>query len=164
MLAVPGLVALRVRRLRPLLVAACAGAVVIGLAAAAGFWWFAGLAATRVEYDVGISQIRPYRYFLIGNLAVFAVACGPAVVAGIASMRRHNLDAWLLCAGAIVAVGATDLSGLSKGEVERIWLRFVPWVLSGVAATTPSTVPLRMLIVAQVASAIAVPIVLRSPN
>lgn len=164
LLVVPALVALRMRRLRPLAVAACGGAIVIGLAAAAGFWWFAGLAATRVEYDIGISRIRPYRYFLIGNLAVFAVSCGPAVAAGIASMRRRNLDAWLLCAGALIAVLATDLSGLSKGEVERIWLLFVPWVVSGVAATTPSTVPLRVLIAAQVVCAIAVPIVLRSPN
>jgi hypothetical protein len=164
LLAVPGVVALRVRQLRPLLVAACGGVVVLGLAAAAGFWWFAGLAATRAEYDVGISRIRPYGYFLIGNLAVFAVICGPAVAAGIASMRRRTLDASLLCAGALVAVLATDLSGLSKGEVERIWLLFVPWVVSGVAAATPSSAPMRLLILAQVACAIAVPVLLRTPN
>ena len=29
---------------------------------------------------------------------------------------------------ALLAVLAADLSGLSKGEVERIWLPFMPWI------------------------------------
>ncbi len=164
LLAVPGLVALRARRLRPLLVAALGAVVVLGLAASVGFWWFAGLAATRVEYDIGISRIRPYWYFLFANLAAFAVTCGPAASAGLASMARRSLDAGLLCLGGIVAVIATDLSGLSKGEVERIWLLFVPWVVSGVATTTETMIPLRILVLAQVACGIAVPVFLRSPN
>ena len=32
---------------------------------------------------------------------------------------------WAALAGVLVA----NLSGLSKGEVERIWLIFVPWIL-----------------------------------
>lgn len=32
-----------------------------------------------------------------------------------------------------VAVGVSDLSGASRGEVERIWLPFVPWLLVATA-------------------------------
>jgi hypothetical protein len=33
-----------------------------------------------------------------------------------------------------VALAVADLSGLSKAEVERIWLPFLPWVLLATAA------------------------------
>jgi hypothetical protein len=40
----------------------------------------------------------------------------------------------LLARAATAAVAAADLSGLSKGEVERIWLPFAPWVTVASAA------------------------------
>jgi hypothetical protein len=36
-------------------------------------------------------------------------------------------------AGAVVAVAVADLSLMSKAEVERIWLPFVPWLLVSTA-------------------------------
>ena len=33
----------------------------------------------------------------------------------------------------LVAIALADLSGLSKGEVERIWLPFMPWLVAGAA-------------------------------
>ena len=41
--------------------------------------------------------------------------------------------AWLVGA-AIAAVLLADVSGMSKAEVERIWLPFVPWLVVGAAA------------------------------
>jgi methylthioxylose transferase len=38
----------------------------------------------------------------------------------------------LPCAG-LLAIAAADLSGLSKAEVERIWLPFTVWLMAGVA-------------------------------
>ncbi|MEJ7744739.1 MAG: hypothetical protein WKF73_20730 [Nocardioidaceae bacterium] len=38
----------------------------------------------------------------------------------------------LTLAGAAMVVAA-DLSGMSRAEVERIWLPFVPWLLLGCA-------------------------------
>jgi hypothetical protein len=35
---------------------------------------------------------------------------------------------WLLPILALAAVLIANLSGLSNGEVERIWLPFVPWI------------------------------------
>ena len=45
---------------------------------------------------------------------------------------------WLLVGAALVVVAIADLSGMSKGEVERIWLPFTPWLLlAGAALTSP---------------------------
>ena len=39
-----------------------------------------------------------------------------------------GLPVWLLVGAALVAVAIADVSGLSKAEVERIWLPFMPWI------------------------------------
>ncbi|CAN5537861.1 membrane protein [soil metagenome] len=119
-------VALHRRRMRPLLLGAVAVGVVAAAFSVAGFWWWEGLEATLGRYEAGISAQRPGAYFVWANLAAFAIALGPAVV--IAMTRLRHRAAWLLVGGALVAVAAADLSGFSKGEVERIWLPFVPWL------------------------------------
>ena len=79
-------------------------------------------------------------YFLVGNLAALALTVGPATGAGLGAafseLRRRDgrhPEIWL-CLPALAAVLVADLSGLSKGEVERIWLPFVPWLMLGAAA------------------------------
>src|SRR5690606_28146260 len=60
-------------------------------AAAAGFWWFDGLAATRRAYWSGIGAIRPAGYTtLAGNPAALALATGPAVAAGLATLASRG--------------------------------------------------------------------------
>ena len=106
---------------------------------AVGFSWFAGLAATRHEYLVGVASRRPYRYFLFADLAAFALALGPAAVVAIARLRDRRV--WLLVGAALGAIAVADLSGMSKAEVERIWLPFVPWALlatCGVRGESPA--------------------------
>jgi hypothetical protein len=39
----------------------------------------------------------------------------------------------LLCLAGFAAVALADLSLMSRAEVERIWLPFVPWLLVGTA-------------------------------
>ncbi|HEX6423183.1 MAG TPA: hypothetical protein VFZ79_06865 [Acidimicrobiales bacterium] len=108
-----------------------AGAV-LGLAAAAGFWWPDGLAATGRAYWSGVGGDRPGLYLTVaGNPAALALATGPAVAAGLAAALARMRGAWrpaLLPAAALAAVAAADLSQMSRGEVERIWLPFVPWL------------------------------------
>ena len=73
---------------------------------------------------------------------------------------------WLLVGGALVVVALADLSGMSKAEVERIWLPFVPWVLlatAPLAATRIRSGALRTWLCAQAAVAIAVQAAVRSP-
>ena len=64
---------------------------------------------------------------MVANLAAVAVALGPAVWVGMARLRAPG--PWLLAGGAIAAIVLADLSGLSKAEVERIWLPFLPWIV-----------------------------------
>ena len=129
---IPTAVAWRRRRLRPLVVAA-AGAAPVALAfLAGGFWWFDGLHATRERYFAGVGGRRPYGAFLVADLAVLALAVGPAIAVGLARLRDRA--GWLLVGGALAAIAVADVSGMSKGEVERIWLPFMPWVLLAGAA------------------------------
>lgn len=131
LLALPGLAYLR--RRRPRQIAVLGGAVVVVLVAVAvwtGFWWPDGLQATRAAYARGIAADRPAGYFaLAGNPAALALATGPAVAMGVWAMasRWRRADALLPLAG-LALVLVAQLSLLSKGEVERIWLPFVPWL------------------------------------
>ncbi|MGO9873494.1 MAG: hypothetical protein ACLPVY_06805 [Acidimicrobiia bacterium] len=120
------------RRFRPLLVAAVGIIPFFVGFAATGFSWFAGFAATRHEYWIGAASQRPYSYFLIADLAVLAIATGPAVA--VALTRLRDRQAWLLVGGVLAVVALADLSGMSKGEVERIWVPFVPWAVLATSA------------------------------
>ena len=130
--AVPLAVGTARRRVRPFVLAATGVVAVTVAFAAAGFWWFDGLEATRREYALSIARFRPYSFFLVANLAAFGIALGPAVVAGAARLRDRRL--WLLVGGGLIAIALADLSGMSKAEVERIWLPFVPWLVVATAA------------------------------
>jgi hypothetical protein len=153
---------------RPFELAAAAGIgalAVLGAAAAAGFWWPDGLAATHGAYWSGLGGRRPGVYLtLVGNPASLALATGPAVAAGLASLasnrRRpsaHGPHPALLPAAALAAVAAADLSQLARGEVERIWLPFVPWL----ALAAPGD--RRGWLAAQVAVALLLQSILVSP-
>lgn len=144
------------RRIRPLaLAAAGAGAVLLAFAAA-GFWWPAGLRATHALYGAGAAARRPYLDFLVISPAAFALAIGPAAVAGLATLRGRR--AWVLPAGALAALAVAELSGLSRGETERIWLPFAPWLLLAAASLRAP----RPWLAAQLTLAIALQVVVVS--
>ncbi len=142
-----------------LAVAAAGVAVVLGAFAAAGFWWFDGVSATREQYLAGVAPERPYRYFVVANLAVLAVACGPAAIAALGRWRAKGST---LVAGALVGVLAADLSGFTKGEVERIWLPFVPFVVLATAWLPDRPAARRTWLGAQLGVGLVVQVVLRS--
>jgi hypothetical protein len=102
---------------------------------AAGFWWFDGAEATRVEYWEGTAQFRIWNYFIFANLVIALFAVGPATFVGLTKLRDRRL--WVLVGGAFAALLVANLSQLSKAETERIWLLFYPWlVLAGAALVT----------------------------
>jgi hypothetical protein len=109
------------RRAWPVLAVAVGGAAVVPLLFVwAGFDWFEGLAGTRDAYLAGVALERPDRYFLVSNLVVLAVSVGPATVAALAWLRHR--PTWWLVGGALAGAVVADLSTMSKGEVERLWL------------------------------------------
>lgn len=150
------------RRIAPLAVTAACAAAVILIPLAAGFWWFDGYLAIREEYLMSVAKDRPYGYFLVNNLAAFSIATGPVVALALARVRVRI--AWALPLAALGAVALADLSGMSKGEVERIWLPFLPWVLLATAAL-PWTKRRQVaaLLALQAAVGIAVQVGVRTP-
>ena len=115
--------------------------VVAAVFAAAGFQWVDGLRATLPQYAHSVARLRPQNYFVYGNLGAFALVLGPAAGAGLGRLRDRR--AWLVVGSAMAAVLLADLSGLSKGEAERIWIPFVPWVLIAAGALATRDTPAR---------------------
>lgn len=161
LMLLPALVVVVVgRRPRTAVAAALGAAAVTAGFVAAGFWWFDGLAATRAEYVAGAGGYRPFWYFAtLGNPAAFALTLGPAVVVALVRLRDRRL--WLLVGGALAGVVLADVSGMSKGEVERIWLPFVPWLAASTAALPHRSC--RWWLATQVGLALALQLTLESP-
>ncbi|MDI2031814.1 hypothetical protein QFW96_24525 [Saccharopolyspora sp. TS4A08] len=112
------------RSWRSLLIAALGASLVVAAFTAAGFWWLDGYHLVVQRYHQGDFAQRPYAYWVFGNLGAFLLSAGPLAAA--ASFRSSSPARWLVvAAGAAVVVA--DLSGLSKAEVERIWLPFAVW-------------------------------------
>jgi methylthioxylose transferase len=126
--------------------------VVVAAFTAAGFWWFDGFADLRVIYAASAAATRPYGYFVWANLAAVAFALGPAAIAGLRRIPALPRPALLLVGAAVAAILLADLSGMSKAEVERIWLPFAVWA---VVACGSLPHPRRWLL-AQAALALAV--------
>jgi hypothetical protein len=135
----PLTVVVAVRRVAPLLVAGAGVAAVAAAFLAAGFWWLEGYRQVTIRYyqPGEYGMVRPYSYWVWADLACLAIVLGPAGVAGLRRVftpdQRRPYALVLLCAAAGLAVLLADLSGLSKAEVERIWLPFAVWLLPAAA-------------------------------
>lgn len=140
-LAVAVLVA--ARSWRPLPFAVGAALAVVLVFAAGGFAWWEAYPVLVERYWAGLASDRPFGYWAWGNLAALAMSAGPVLGASLvlAGGRWRALAdrvggvrvVVLLTAGAALTVLIADLSMMSKAEVERIWLPFVPWLLLGTA-------------------------------
>jgi hypothetical protein len=136
-----GLVALAIlvaaRSWLPLPVAACSALLVVLGFAAGGFSWWEAYPVLNDRYWEGLAADRPAAYWLWGNLAALVVCAGPMLGAGLAQLvalgRRADRVVQLLVGGAATAIVLADLSRMSKAEVERIWLPFVPWLMVSTA-------------------------------
>jgi len=122
----------------PLVFAILAACAVVLSFAVAGFAWWEAYPALHDRYWAGVGGRRPPAYWIWGNLAALLFSAGPFLGAGVAQLlgrgRGHLQDARtrvaaLLSGAGVVMVLLADLSQMSKAEVERIWLPFVPWLL-----------------------------------
>ena len=175
--ALPLVVLLATRPRWPVIAATISAMVVVPAAfTLAGFWWPDGVAATHQAYlTTGGSSRRPYFYFLVGDFAVLGLLIGPAVahaapdLAG--ALRRgigRSLPApdraravvALLATAALVGAVTLDLAGLTRGEVERIWVPYAAW-LTVTAALRPTHG--RRWLAAQAATGIVVQALIHSP-
>jgi hypothetical protein len=139
---------------RSLLVLLCCIAIVPAAFTLGGFWWFDGVAATHETYLIsrGSAQ-RSYAYFAVANIAVLALLVGPATAHALPAILANRRPlAWLVGA-ALVGVLALDVSGVTRGEVERIWVPYAAWIVLATAQHEP---PARGWLAAQVVLALGV--------
>jgi hypothetical protein len=138
-----GVLALAVlaQRTRQRLAAAIAGAtgaaVVVAAFTLSGFWWVTGYHLVVQRYYQGIAAERPYGYWVWADLACLLLSAGPVVGPALrrAAVQWRDLRSpavWLPLTAAL-GILAADLSGLSKAEVERIWLPYEIWLLAATA-------------------------------
>ncbi|BEP11906.1 hypothetical protein acdb102_02170 [Acidothermaceae bacterium B102] len=119
---------------RRVVTAVCVGigtSVLLALVGLTGFSWLSGFAATHHAYVTTVASVRPYLYFLVADLVVLSVMVGPAVLGGLRVLDRRL---WPLVGATVVVLAFLDLSGYTKGEVERIWLPFAVWLLPAAAS------------------------------
>ena len=170
LIAVPALAVLVLARRRPgrAFVAVAVGAVaVVSAFTAAGFSWVDGYHLVVQRYYQGIASHRPYAYWVWADLALVVVCAGPAVavilrraLAGTPPALRRwrgalpRPAAVVLPLAAMSAIIAADVSGLSKAEVERIWLPFAVWLIAGAALLPAPT--RRFWLIVQAATALLV--------
>ncbi len=129
------------RSWRPLPAVAVAAAVPVLVLAAYGFRLLDAYPVLNDRYWAGIAAGRPASYWFWGDLAALAISAGPALGAGLGSLvasgRRSPRVVRLMVAASVLALVVADVSRMSKGEVERIWLPFVPWLLLATACLPP---------------------------
>lgn len=140
---------------------ALAASVAVGVLAVAGYaalWLATGYdplaayAATKDHYEHGISQFRPYWYWLAGDPAAFLAGLGiPVAFAYARALGARTAPAVALAAVVLLAAA----SGFSKAEVERIWQFLVPLAVVAAAAELGRLSP-RTLLVALAGQAVAV--------
>jgi hypothetical protein len=150
------------REWRALPVALMGAVTLVAAFTAFGFRWWGALPLLHARYYAGIARIRPASYWLWGDLGALTLSAGFALGASAgAALRRlrtvHRSTAAtrpvvVFTLAALACIVLADVSLLSKAEVERIWLPFVPWLLLG-AALVPAR-PRRRLFATQIALAL----------
>lgn len=103
----------------------------------AGFTWTNGLSAAQADFSVRVGPHRSWALWAFLDLLLLLIACGPAIIRAL--RRLHLTPGWPFVVGAGLAVIFAILSGLSRGEVERSWLAFYPFLL--IPAVAPATRP-----------------------
>ncbi|GIF62270.1 hypothetical protein Ais01nite_03050 [Asanoa ishikariensis] len=139
-------VASRAARRGAVLLAAFGGvSVVVAVFTLAGFAWWEGYQLVVQRYYQGWAAERPYAYWVWANIAALVLSAGPvagpALCRALAALRLRRLPppTVLFPVAAALAIAVADLSGMSKAEVERIWLPFAVWLLPAVALLPPHT-------------------------
>jgi hypothetical protein len=125
------------QRVAATIAGATGAAMVVGGFTLAGFWWVTGYHLVVQRYYQGWAADRPYAYWVWADLACLVLSAGPVVGPALRRAAQRWRDprcatAWLPLAAAL-AILVADLSGLSKAEVERIWLPYEIWLLAATA-------------------------------
>jgi hypothetical protein len=103
----------------------------------AGFTWTSGLSEAQRDFSLRVGPHRSWLLWALLDLLLLLIACGPPLIRAL--KRLHLTPGWPFVVGAGLAVVFAILSGLSRGEVERSWLAFYPFLL--IPAVAPAVRP-----------------------
>ena len=128
-------------RRRPLLnvVSGAASLVPVGLARMAGFVGPDGLTAAQADFSLRVGPHRSWALWAMLDVLLVLIAAGPTIVP--AARKIRLTPGWPFLVGAALAVLFAIVSGLSRGEVERSFLPFFPWLLVAAVAPEPGPAP-----------------------
>jgi hypothetical protein len=134
LLGIPAVAVLLIARSWRPLPWALGGALVVAAGfTIGGFAWWEAYPVLRERYYDGIASERAFSYWVWGNIAAWTFTAGLAVwaafPAAVQALRRGHVIAQLAAAG-LLTILVADLSGMSKAEVERIFLPFTIWVVA----------------------------------
>lgn len=121
------------RTWKPLPWALGGSAIVVGVFTAAGFAWWEAYPVLHERYYDGIASERPYSYWVWADVAAWTFTVGLVVWAAFPRAIRAFRDGDVmarLAAAALLTILVATVSGMSKAEVERIWLPFTIWVVA----------------------------------
>ncbi len=121
------------RTWRPLPWALAGAAAVAAAFTAAGFEWWKAYPVLHDRYYAGIASERPYSYWVWADVAAWTFTVGLVVWAAFPRAIRAFRDGDVLArlaGAALLTILVATLSGMSKAEVERIWLPFTIWVVA----------------------------------
>ena len=146
---------LAARSWRPLPIAAGAALLPVLAFVPFGFRWWEAYPVLTDRYWDGLASRRPGLYWTWGDLALLLYSGGALLGAGVAvlawrllAQRRAEQTAkadgseapadpdravLILAAAGVLMVLIATSSQMSRAEVERIWLPFIPWVTVSLA-------------------------------
>jgi hypothetical protein len=143
------------RSWRPLPWAAGGAGVVALLFTAGGFAWWEAYPVLRERYFAGIASERAYSYWVWADVAAWTFTAGlvvwAAFPAAVKAFRQRDVLAQL-AAAALLTITIACVSGMSKAEVERIFLPFTIWIVALPALLPPRWT--RPLLLSQVVLAV----------
>lgn len=121
-------------RRRPLLnlITGFGGLLPLFVFRAFGFIWTDGLTSAQMDFSLRVGPQRSWLLWGFLDIVILLIACGPAILITIKRVRLT--PGWPFLVGAFGAVAFAIGSGLARGEVERSWLPFYPWLLTAAVA------------------------------
>lgn len=108
------------------------GLVVVAAFTAFGFFWWEAYPVLVERYYAGVASKRAYSYWVWADIAAWTFTVGLAVWAVFpslpAAVKRRNPVA-VFASAMLLSIFVATLTGMSKAEVERIWLPFTVWIV-----------------------------------